>query len=51
VQRYLEWLLHERQRRPSTMRDYRSIMHTHLLPSFAEVPVEDITAASTGAAS
>jgi integrase len=44
-EQYLEWLPHERQRRPSTLRDYRSIIRTHLLPSFSDVPVEDITVA------
>jgi integrase len=41
----LHWLEHERQRKPSTLRDYRSIIGAHLLPSFAEVLVEDITPA------
>jgi integrase len=42
---YLHWLEHDRQRKPTTLRDYRSTIRTHLLPSFADRPVEDITEA------
>jgi integrase len=42
---YLHWLEIDRQRKPSTLRDYRSILRAHLLPYFAEVLVEDITEA------
>jgi integrase len=42
---YLHWLEVDRQRKPSTLRDYRSILRAHLLPYFADVLVEDITEA------
>lgn len=41
-----EWLRHaehERGCRPSTMRDYRSSIRTHLRPAFGTEPVESIT--------
>jgi integrase len=40
---YLRWLEHDRQRKPTTLRDYRSTIGAHLLPYFGETPVEDIT--------
>jgi integrase len=40
---YLHWLDEYRQRKPSTLRDYRGIIRTHLLPAFATMAVEDIT--------
>jgi integrase len=36
---------HERQRKPSTLRGYRSILNAHLLPAFGDRPVEQITSA------
>lgn len=41
---YLQHLEHDRQRKPSTLRDYRSTITRHLLPTFGPLPVEDITA-------
>ena len=40
---YLNWLERDRERKPSTMRDYRSIVRVHLLPSFGDLAVEDVT--------
>ena len=40
---YLNWLERDRERKPSTMRDYRSIVRVHLLPSFANLAIEDVT--------
>jgi integrase len=40
---YLHWLEEVRQRKPSTLRDYRGIIRVHLIPFFTGVPVEDIT--------
>ena len=44
AEEYLQHLEHDRQRKPSTLRDYRSTISTHLLPAFGSVPVEEITA-------
>jgi integrase len=41
---YMRWLEHDRQRKPSTLRDYRSIIRAHLLPAFGRERLEDITA-------
>jgi integrase len=41
-----EWLRHaefERDVKPSTLREYRSIVSAHLLPAFGEQPVETLT--------
>ena len=41
-----EYLAHEerdRRLKPSTLRDYRSTIGAHLLPAFADLPVEDTT--------
>jgi integrase len=43
AEEYLRWLEHERERKPSTMRDYRSIVRVHLLPTFGELALEDVT--------
>jgi integrase len=42
---YLHWLEHDRQRKPTTLRDYRSTILTHLLSFCGAMPVEDITEA------
>ena len=44
AEEYLRWLEYDRDRKPSTLRDYRSIVRTHLLPAFGDAPIEDITA-------
>jgi integrase len=43
VAEYMRWLEHDRQRKPSTLRDYQSIVKTHLLPAFGGQRLEDIT--------
>jgi integrase len=43
VAEYMRWLEHDRQRKPSTLRDYESIIRAHLLPAFGEQRLEDIT--------
>jgi hypothetical protein len=41
---YLRFLEHDRQRKPSTVRDARSILRNHLLPAFGGRRLEDVTA-------
>jgi hypothetical protein len=41
---YMRWLEHDRQCKPSTLRDYNSIITAHLLPAFSNDRLEDITA-------
>jgi integrase len=43
IDEYMRWLEHDRQRKPSTLRDYGSIIKAHLLPAFAGRRLEDIT--------
>jgi len=50
AEEYLTWLEVDRERKPSTMRDYRSILRTHMLPAFGDDFVEDITPAQLEAA-
>ncbi len=40
---YLRYIEHERGRKPSTVRGYRSSIKAHLLPAFGPMPVEDVT--------
>jgi integrase len=40
---YLAWLEFERDRKPSTLRGYRTIVRGHLLPELGELRLEDIT--------
>jgi integrase len=40
---YLRWVEHDRARKPSTVRDYQSIINAHLLPAFGARRLEDIT--------
>jgi integrase len=40
---YLRWIEHDRARKPSTVRDYQSIINAHLLPAFGPQRLEDIT--------
>jgi integrase len=42
---YMRWLEQDRQRKPSTLRDYKSILQAHLLPAFGTERLEDITTA------
>lgn len=41
---WLRYIEHDRGRKPSTLQGYRSTLHAHLLPAFAEMPVEAVTA-------
>ncbi len=43
AEEYLRWLELDRQRKPSTLRDYRSVVRAHLIPAFGELALEDIT--------
>jgi hypothetical protein len=42
---FLRYVADERDRKPSTLRDYRSVITAHLLPRFADELIEDITPA------
>src|SRR5215210_4303556 len=41
---YLRYIDQDRQRKPSTLRDYDSIFRNHVLPHLGEIPLEDLTA-------
>jgi hypothetical protein len=43
AEEYLRYLGDDRQRKPSTVRDARSVIRNHLLPPFGERRLEDIT--------
>src|SRR5205085_5725495 len=40
---YLRYIEHDRGRKPSTVRGYRSAIEAHLLPAFGAKPVESVT--------
>jgi integrase len=40
---YLRYVEHDRQRKPSTIRGYRSAIDAHLLAAFGSMAVEDVT--------
>jgi integrase len=40
---YLRWIEFDRERKPSTVRDYRSIITAHLVPAFGAIAIEDLT--------
>jgi integrase len=40
---YLRYVEHDRGRKPSTLRGYRSTISAHLLPAFGALPVESVT--------
>jgi integrase len=40
----LRYIDQDRQRKPSTLRDYASIFRNHVLPHLGEIPLEDLTA-------
>jgi integrase len=44
AERYLEHLEHVLERKPTTLGDYRSMLHKHVEPFFAERPLERIDA-------
>jgi integrase len=41
---WLRFIVEDRERKPSTLVDYRSALKAHLLPTFGERPIESITA-------
>jgi integrase len=43
AEEYLRYLADDRERKPSTVRDARSVIRNHLLPPFGERRLEDIT--------
>ncbi len=40
---YLRYIEHDRGRKPSTLRGYRSAIEAHLLPAFGAMPIEAVT--------
>jgi integrase len=40
---WLRFIEEDRERKPSTLRDYRSVLNVHLLPVFGERPLESIS--------
>src|SRR3954452_7842098 len=40
---FLSWMEHDRQRKRSTLNDYRSAVRSHFLPTFGALPLERIT--------
>jgi integrase len=40
---WLRFIEEDRERKPSTVHDYRSVLDVHLLPAFGEMPIEAIT--------
>jgi integrase len=43
---YLRYVEHDRERKPSTVRGYRSAIDAHLLPAFGPMAIEDVTTES-----
>ena len=43
AEEYLRYIRIERERKASTVRDYRSVIDTHILPTFGSTPIEDVT--------
>jgi integrase len=43
---FLRYIEQDRERKPSTVNGYRSVIETHLLPAFGDLPVERVTAAA-----
>ena len=42
---FLRYVEHDRDCKPSALRDYRSVIEAHLVPAFGDGRVEDVTAA------
>src|ERR687890_108172 len=40
---YLQWLESDQERKPTTLRDYRSIIRVHLVPAFGSMRIEDLS--------
>ena len=43
AEEWLRFIAQDRERKPSTLRDYRSVLNAHLLPAFGDRPLESIT--------
>src|SRR5579863_8238280 len=43
AEEWLRFIAQDRERKPSTIRDYRSALNAHLLPAFGDRPLESIT--------
>jgi integrase len=41
---FLRYIEHDRQRKPSTLRDYDSIFRNHVLPHLGDIELDDLTA-------
>jgi hypothetical protein len=39
----LRFIEHDRERKPSTLKDYRSALHSRLIPAFGDVAIDDVT--------
>jgi integrase len=48
---YLRYIEHDRGRKPSTVRGYRSAISAHLLPAFGSLAVESVTTKRSSAGS
>jgi hypothetical protein len=42
---WIRFIAEDRERKPSTVRDYRSALEARLLPGFGPTPIEDIDVA------
>jgi len=40
---FMRYVEHDRERKPWTLRGYRSVINAHLLPAFGSMAVEDVT--------
>lgn len=43
AEEWLRFIAQDRERKPSTLRDYRSVLNAHLLPASGDRPLESIT--------
>ncbi len=43
AEEWLRFIAQDRERKPSTIRDYRSALNAHLIPAFGQRPLEEIT--------
>jgi integrase len=46
---FLRWIEHDRERKRSTLNDYRSAVNAHLLPAFGHLRLEEVTTAAVDA--
>jgi integrase len=42
AEEWLRFIAQDRERKPSTIRDYRSVLNAHLLPAFSDRPLDSI---------